>query len=55
MKGLLITIKGGEDAAKKEIEELIGANCTICNRSIEFEFNNIEDLFKLCFFSQTVL
>lgn len=52
MKGLLITIKGGENAAKNEIEELINANCTICDRSVEFEFEKIEDLFKLCFFSQ---
>jgi len=52
MKGLLITIKGGEDVAKQEIEELIDAKCTICDRSVEFEFEKIEDMFKLCFFSQ---
>lgn len=53
MKGLLTTHKGMEDIASLEVMELIGKSSTTNEACIIFDIKNYEDLFKLCYKSQT--
>ena len=53
MKGLLITHKGMEDVAVLEVEELIDKKSQKNDTCIVFDFKNYQDLFKLCYKSQS--
>jgi hypothetical protein len=53
MKGFLITHKGMEDIAALEVKELISKNSKINETCIVFNIKNYEDLFKLCYMSQS--
>ena len=53
MKGLLTTHKGMEDITSLEVMELIGKSSTTNEACIIFDIKNYEDLFKLCYKSQT--
>ena len=55
MKGILVTIKGGEEAAKKEIKLILNIDSKIKNRCVEFEFDEYEQLIELCYFSQVAI
>ena len=55
MKALLITIKGGEQAAKQELKELLNIEGKAIDEAVEFEFEKYEQLFKLCYFSQSAI
>ncbi|MEK6984153.1 MAG: THUMP domain-containing protein [Nanoarchaeota archaeon] len=54
MKGLVITSRGIEDTASKDIKEIINANCKICDGCVVFDLNNLEDLCSLCYKCQSV-
>jgi 23S rRNA G2445 N2-methylase RlmL len=53
MEALLLTLKGGEDVALKEIDELIGVKGKKSEGAVSFSCENYEDLFKLAYFSQS--
>jgi len=53
MKGFLTTYKGMENIAALEVNELIGKKPKISETCIVFEINKFEDLFKLCYHSQS--
>ncbi len=53
MKGLLTTHKGMEDIAALEVKELIGKSSTTNEACIVFNIKKYEELFKLCYKSQT--
>ena len=53
MKGFLITHKGMEDTASLEVKELIEEKSKINEACIVFDIKNYEDLFKLCYKSQS--
>lgn len=55
MKGFLTTHKGMEDIAALEVKELIGSTAKISEACIAFNINNYEDLFKLCYKSQSAI
>ena len=55
MKGFLITPKGMEDIAALEIKGLIGKNSKTNEAGIVFDIKNYEDLFKLCYNSQSAI
>jgi len=55
MKGLLTTHKGMEDLAALEVKELIGKKSKIHDACIIFETKNYEDLFSLCYKSQSAI
>ena len=53
MKGFLLTHRGMEDIAALEIEELIGQKSIINESCAVFNIKRYEDLFKLCYLSQS--
>ena len=55
MKGLLITHKGMEDIAALEVKELIGKKSQINDSCIVFDIKEHQDLFKLCYKSQSAM
>ena len=55
MKGLLLTHKGMEDIAALEVEELIGNKSQINEACIIFDIKEHQDLFKLCYKSQSAM
>jgi len=55
MEGFLTTHKGMEDIAALEVKELIGKNSTIKESCIIFNIKEYEDLFKLCYKSQSAI
>ena len=55
MKGFLITHKGMEDIAALEVKELIGKNSETDKGCITFDIKEYEDLFKLCYKSQSAI
>ena len=55
MKGFLITHKGMEDIAAVEVKEFIGSNPKINETCIIFDIKKYEDLFKLCYKSQSAI
>ncbi len=55
MKGFLITHKGIEDIAALEVKELIGNKLKINETCIIFDIKEYEDLFKLCYKSQSAI
>jgi len=55
MKGFLITHKGMEDTAALEVKELIGKNPKIEETCIVFDIKKYEELFKLCYKSQSAI
>ena len=55
MKGILITHKGIEDIASLEVEELIGKPSKKNEACITFDIEKYEDLFKLCYLSQSAV
>ena len=54
MKALILTSKGVEFAAALEIKELIGAESTVIEEGILFDFEKLEDLLVLCYKAQSV-
>lgn len=55
MKALLITTKGGEETARQEIKEILSIDGKITEEAVEFQFGKYEELFKLCYFSQSAV
>jgi len=55
MKGFLTTHKGMGDIAVLEVKELIGKNSEIDEGCIAFDIQEYEDLFKLCYRSQSAI
>ncbi|MEK6876732.1 MAG: THUMP domain-containing protein [Nanoarchaeota archaeon] len=55
MKGFLTTHKGMEDIAAMEVKELIGSESLIDEACIVFGIKNYEELFKLCYKSQSAI
>jgi len=55
MKGFLITHKGTEDIAALEVKELIGKNPKTEETCIVFDIKKYEELFKLCYKSQSAI
>lgn len=55
MKGFLTTHKGMEDIAALEVKELIDSNSKINETYITFDIKKYEDLFKLCYKSQSAI
>ena len=55
MKGLLITHKGTEEIAALEVKELIGKSSKKNEDYITFNIEKYEDLFKLCYLSQSAI
>ncbi|MFH0867770.1 MAG: THUMP domain-containing protein [Candidatus Woesearchaeota archaeon] len=55
MKGFLTTHKGMEDIAALEVKELIGTISKTNEAYITFNIKNYEDLFKLCYKSQSAI
>ena len=55
MKGLLITHKGMEDIAALEVRELIGKRPKTEQTCLIFDIREYEDLFKLCYKSQSAI
>ena len=53
MNGFLLTHKGMEDIAALEVKELIGAESDKIEKCITFGIKDYEDLFKLCYLSQS--
>ncbi|MBI2523323.1 hypothetical protein HYW19_02965 [Candidatus Woesearchaeota archaeon] len=53
MKGFLITHKGMEGIAAIEVKELIGSESKINDGCIVFDIKSYEDLFRLCYKSQS--
>lgn len=52
-KALVLTFSGMTDICAKEIKELTGRESKTLETGVEFETDNIEDLFILCYRSQT--
>lgn len=55
MQGFLTTHKGMEDIAALEVKELIGQSPTINETCVIFDIKGYEDLFKLCYKSQSAI
>ena len=55
MKGFLTTHKGMEDIAALEVKELIGKNSKLNETCIVFDIKKYEDLFRLCYKSQSAI
>ncbi len=55
MKGFLTTHKGMESIAAMEVKELIKANSKIDEACIVFDIKNYDDLFRLCYKSQSAI
>ena len=55
MKGFLTTHKGMEDIAALEVKDLISSKSKIDETCIVFNIKNYEDLFKLCYRSQSAI
>tara|TARA_Y100000310_G_scaffold255534_1_gene263009 strand:+ start:3035 stop:4174 length:1140 start_codon:yes stop_codon:yes gene_type:complete len=55
MKGFLTTHKGMEDVAALEVKELIDKKSKIDEACVVFDIKNYEDLFKLCYKSQSAI
>ena len=55
MKGLLLTHNGMEDIAAFEVKELIGKKSTKNEACIVFDIKEHQDLFKLCYKSQSAI
>ncbi|MCH8067028.1 MAG: hypothetical protein IIC69_00430 [Nanoarchaeota archaeon] len=55
MEGFLVTHKGMEEIASKEVKELIGEKSIVNEACIVFDIKNCEDLFKLCYKSQSAI
>ena len=53
MKGLVITSRGIEEIACKEIIELIDAKCKTEESCVIFDCNDFEDLCLLCYKSKS--
>ena len=53
MKVFLLTHKGMEDIASLEVKELIGKGSEKIEKCIIFDIKEYEDLFKLCYLSQS--
>lgn len=53
MKGFLTTHRGMEDIAALEVNELIGKKAKINEECVVFDIIRYEDLFKLCYLSQS--
>ncbi len=53
MEGFLLTHKGMEDIASLEVKELIGKLSEKLEKCVVFDIKNHEDLFKLCYLSQS--
>lgn len=53
MKGFLFTHKGMEDIASLEVKELIGKESEQAEECVIFDIGAYEDLFKLCYLSQS--
>src|SRR3989338_4258066 len=53
MKGFLLTHKGMENIASLEVKELIGKESEKMEGCINFDIISYEDLFKLCYLSQS--
>ena len=53
MKGFLLTHKGMENIASLEVKELIGKESEKMEGFINFDIISYEDLFKLCYLSQS--
>jgi|TARA_B100001964_G_C14254832_1_gene611827 23S rRNA G2445 N2-methylase RlmL len=53
MKGFLTTHKGMENIASLEVKDLINTNSKINEACVVFDIKNYEDLFKLCYKSQS--
>ena len=53
MKALLLTHKGMEDIASLDVHEIIGEKSEQEDSHLIFDFKKHEDLFKLCYFSQS--
>ncbi len=53
MEGFLLTHRGMEDIAALEVNELIGAESEKIEKCIIFGIKSYEDLFKLCYLSQS--
>lgn len=54
LKAIAITHKGFEDICSKEIKELLNKETKIDNRFIEFKIEDITELFKLYYQSQSI-
>ena len=54
MKGLVITSKGIEETAAKEIKELVNAKPKIEECCVAFDFKSFSDLCLLCYKSQSI-
>lgn len=55
MEAVLITHKGAEDIAAKEVEELIGCKSKICETAVKFKIKTFLDLCSLTYRSQTAI
>ncbi|MBI2207892.1 hypothetical protein HYU50_00185 [Candidatus Woesearchaeota archaeon] len=55
MKGFLTIHKGMEDISTLEVNELIGKKANINEKCIVFDIRSYEDLFKLCYLSQSAI
>lgn len=53
MKGLVITSKGIEGVAAREVKELINADCEVENGCVVFDFGKFSDLCLLCYKCQS--
>ena len=53
MNGIVITSKGVEETAAKEVKGLIGADCKIQEGCVIFDFKDCKDLCLLCYKSQS--
>src|SRR3989338_864427 len=53
MEGFLLTHKGMEDIAALEVKELIGKPSVKLEKCVVFSIKDHEDLFKLCYLSQS--
>ena len=55
MKGFLLTHKGMEDIAALEVNEAINKKSRLNDGCIVFDISKFEDLFKLCYLSQSAI
>ena len=53
MKGLIITSKGVEETAAREVKELINADCKVESGCVVFDFRKFSDLCLLCYKCQS--
>jgi len=55
MKGFLTTHKGMEDIAALEVYEITGKKANVSDGCVVFDIKSYEDLFKLCYLSQSAI